>query len=37
VVFVPFAVDTPVLEFHLIARHEPHGPALTAFLNHLLA
>ena len=36
VAFVPFATDTPRLEFHLIARAEPHGPALAAFLNHLL-
>lgn len=35
VAFVPFAVDTPRLEFHLIARDEAHGPALAAFLGQL--
>ena len=36
VVFVPFAAATPELTFHLIARAEPHGPALATFLAQLL-
>jgi DNA-binding transcriptional LysR family regulator len=36
VAFVPFAAPTPRLEFHLIARSEPQGPALAAFLDQLL-
>ncbi|MEZ7197969.1 LysR family transcriptional regulator [Pseudodesulfovibrio karagichevae] len=36
VAFVPFAGATPELEFHLVTRPGPHGPALAAFLDHLL-
>ncbi|MGE4422031.1 MAG: LysR family transcriptional regulator [Pseudodesulfovibrio sp.] len=36
VVFVPFAAATPELEFHLVTRPEPHGPALANFLDQLL-
>lgn len=36
VVFIPFAAATPELTFHLITRPEPHGPALTTFLDQLL-
>ncbi|OIQ49089.1 Hca operon transcriptional activator [Pseudodesulfovibrio hydrargyri] len=36
VTFIPFAVPTPELTFHLIARPEPHGPALATFLAQLL-
>ncbi|EGB14676.1 transcriptional regulator, LysR family [Pseudodesulfovibrio mercurii] len=35
VAFIPFAVAAPELEFHLIARDGPHGPALATFLDQL--
>jgi DNA-binding transcriptional LysR family regulator len=35
VAFIPFAVDTPLLEFQIIVRKEPHSPPIKAFLKHL--